>query len=418
MMTQIAYILTSFTLQLVVAELMFCAFLPRRSHFPLRLAGCLIPFILLTYDIPFFMLGNISLRFILTSLVSVLIMWFCMDASFQAVLFCCISGYAVRGIGMNLYVLTEFWRGQSYDEKYDPLFYLIFLVLYPICYVVFARRLRARRLVNYSDKRVPLVALAIIVVDQLCSMWYWVYNLPLNPVCPIYGILCCMMILCVQYLLYMEDQLRQDNQLMEQRLRNERDRYALSKNNVDLLTQQQAFLRRTADRLREEAGTDDVTAAALEDMANDQAVPNTGNHAIDIAVTENRAFCMQDGIGFTYMVDGKVLDFMNEEDLYTVLNGILRGAVACERQTQDVDKRFVALKIYAVAGCAYLHVDNYCDQSIAFEDGIPVFPSGAPNAASGEMQGIQYLIQQYDGLLRFSQSGNRLCADILFPGKA
>lgn len=417
MITQLAYILTSFSLQLVVAELMFCTFLKRRSYFPFRLVGCLIPFVLLTYDIPFFALGSISLRFIFTALASVLLMWFCFDAKFSTTLFCCISGYAVRGLGMNLYVLTEVWRGQIFDEKYDPVFYLIFPVLYVICYLAFARKLKQRKAIDFSDRRVLLVALAIIVTDQLCGIWQWVYNLPLNSVCPLYGVLCCLMILCIQYLLYVEDQLRQENRLMAQLFQKERERFALSKNNVGLLEQQQQVLRHTVDTLRNNKKSDSDVAVKLEHIANNQAVPCTGNRAIDIAVTEKRAFCAAEQIGFTYMVDGQVLSFMAEDDLYALLNRILTGALDCERRVAEAEKRFIALKIFAVAGCAYIHVDSYCEQSPKFENGIPVFADDAGENGKIEMQSIRYLVEKYDGLLKFSQKESRLCADFLFPEK-
>lgn len=417
MITQLAYILTSFSLQMVVAELMFCAFLKRRSYFPFRLAGCMISFVLLTYDIPFFLIGGVSLRFIFTSLASVLLMWFCFDAGFSTTLFCCISGYAVRGLGMNLYVLTEVWRGRLFDERLDPVFYLIFPVLYVICYLVFARRLKQRKVIDFSDKRVLLVALAIIVTDQLCGIWQWVYNLPLNSVCPLYGMLCCLMILCIQYLLYVEDQLRQENRLMAQLFQKERERYALSKNNVGLLKQQEQMLRNTVDTLRNSEKSDHDVAARLETIANDQAVPCTGNWAIDIAVTEKRAICTAEQIGFTYMVDGQVLSFMAEDDLYALMNRVLTGALDCERRVEEAEKRFIALKIFAVVGCAYLHVDSYCERPPRFEGGIPVFAADVDENEKIEVQSIRYLVEKYDGLLKFSQKESRLCADILFPEK-
>lgn len=418
MKTQLAYILTSFSLQLVVAELMFCAFLKRRSYFPFRLAGCLIPFVLLTYDIPFFTVGGISLRFIFTSMISVLLMWFCFDARLSTTLFCCISGYAVRGLGMNLYVMTEAWRRRLFDEKFDPLFYLIFPVLYVVCYLAFARKLKQRKAIDFSDKRVLLVALAIILTDQLCGIWQWICNIPLNLVCPLYGMLCCLMILCIQYLLYAEDQLRQENRLLSQLFQKERERFALSKNNIGLLEQQQQMLRHTADTLRNSEKSEHDVAVKLETLVNDQAVPSTGNRAIDIVVTEKRAFCTAEQIGFTYMVDGRVLSFMEEDDLYALLNRILTGAVDCERRVAEAEKRFIALKIFAVAGCAYLHVDSYCEQLPKFERGIPVFSTDVGENEKIEAQSIRYLVEKYDGLLKFSQKESRLCADILFPEKA
>ena len=412
MIETIAFIISSFTLQLLIAELMFCWFFPRRSYFLVRLLGCCVPFILLTYDMPFVLVGSVNVRFILTLIISLIIMFFCFKASFRTILFCCISGYAVRGMGMNLFVLTEYWRGTLVDEKYDLLFYLSFVVVYVVCYFVFARRLMNHKLLIATNKRVELVALATILVDQLCGIWQWRLNLPLNPVCPLYGILSCTLILCLQYLIHMEDLLRQKNSLLEQSLKKEQVRFEQAQAAVEQQQARQKDLLCTAQSLR---STDEsALASRLEELAKRQALPETGNQAINIALAEKLELCKSEQINFTFMVDGEALAFMPKEDLYAMLSMVLTNACSCELAVADPTQRFIALKIFSVAGCAYLHLDNYQEsadsKNIAdrLDDGMPVEQG---------LDDLCYLTEKYGGIIKFDQKENRFCVDILFPEK-
>lgn len=414
-----SYILSSFTLQLMAAELMFCLFLQRRPKFWLRLAGCIVPFVLLTYDMPFItFLNGISLRFIITFLISIGIMYFCFEASIQSVLFCTISGYAVRGCSMNLYVLTEFLRGRTFDEKYDILFYLIFIVVYILCFHVFAKRLKRKEMIDFSNRKVLAVALSIVVVDELCGMWRWVYYLPLNPVCPIYGFMSCILVLGIQYQLYQESALKRQNVIMEQILRKEKEQYELSKENIKLLNLKCHDIKHNVSLLKNTVYDKD-TACYIDELERTASeyddIAKTGNSSLDIVLTEKKNFCNKYQIVFTFMADGKSLSFMSALDIYSLFGNILDNALECEQHEKDIDKRSISLKIFQKAGYLYIHQDNFCSKMVEFEEGIPLSTKKDKGIHGFGVKSVQYIVDKYEGMVKFSQQDHRFSVDILIP---
>ena len=131
-------IISSFSFQIIIIELMFCFFLEKRNYFYLRLIPSIILFVGTTFDLPFYSLFNIiPIRFILTFAFSILVLIFCFK-NIKAVLFCSLASFFVRVFAQNVYIfLIYFWPSSFSHEKYDFRYYLTFIICYILLFFIF-----------------------------------------------------------------------------------------------------------------------------------------------------------------------------------------------------------------------------------------------------------------------------------------
>lgn len=409
-------LLSSFSLQLLTAELMYCFFLERRGRFWLRLIPSAVLFLLLTYDMPFYTFEDwSSYRFLLTFLLSVLVMLWSFKESLSAVLFCSVAGYASRSLVMNLILLIRFYIPTTLDDSMDPLTYLMFLIIYPLLYVTLARQLKVRNF-DIENKQLIIVSLAVVLLSEIMNIWKWVLLLPDNPICPLYGAVSCMFVLLVQFQFFREKKLKKKNAMLEQLFRMEREKYELSRKNIELINMKAHDMKHCLTMLKEAGETESVKkyCQELEKSVSDyDNVPNTGNAALDTVLREKQWQFEAHGIEFTYFANGALLKIMDDLDIYALFGNILSNA--CAREEQEApERRFISFSVSEKANQIYIHQDNYCSVPVKFAEDMPQ-TSGDPSIHGFGSKSIKYIVEKYQGLVRFSYADSRFSVDILIP---
>ena len=413
-------LLLSFSLQLLVAELLYCSFLKRRNHFLPRLALACGVFLLTTYNMPFYHVASLpSYRFLLTFVLSIPVLLFCFQASLPAVLFCAAAGYASRTLAMNLVVL-----GQEHLFPDVPTFYIdgypytslytLFVVAYGLLYFTVARRLKDH-LIDIENRRLIAVTLIIVFLNELMNSGWW--NQRWADQAPaVYGITCCTLVLLVQFQFFREKELKNQTVLLEQLLAKEREKYEISRRNIEMVNLKAHDLKHMLTMLKQVP--DGVAVHQLchtleESVSGYDNLPNTGSIALDTVLQEKSSRFQQEHIEFTCFADGKLLGLLEDADIYTLFGNILSNAL--EREIQEPqDKRFIALSVSYKANCLYIHEDNYCSAAVRFESGLPQ-TDGDPDFHGFGTRSIQYIVHKYDGLVRYACEESRFTVDILIP---
>lgn len=413
-------LLLSFSLQLLAAELLYTSFLKRRSHFVLRLilAGGL--FLLGTYNMPFYQLEGLpSYRFLLTFALSVPVLWFCFGGSFSAILFCAGAGFASRTLVMNLVALLEehVFKGipiYMIDGYPYSLLYGLFVPAYVILYLTVARRLKDHP-IAIENRRLIAVTLAIVCLNEMMNAGWW--SLHWTDLVPtVYGILCCALVLLLQFQFFREKELKNQTVLLEQLLAKEREKYEISRQNIELVNVKAHDLKHTLSVLKKAADKPvihQLYRTLEESVSRYDDVPNTGHIALDTILQEKQPQFHSAHIEFSCFADGKLLRLLEDADIYTLFGNILSNAQEREEQEPE-DKRFISLTVSNKANCLYIHVDNYCSGMVRFENGVPQ-TSGDPNFHGFGTKSIQYIVNKYGGLVRYSCEEMRFSVDILIP---
>ena len=413
----IRMILSSFSLQLLLAELIFSMSLEKRKAFWSKLAISGALFIGLTYDLPFFTFGSpISFRFIFTFLLSLGILFLCFRAKPMEIIFCGVAGYALRTFAQNAFLLLKYVLSLEADSSKSWIYYLVYLVLYPILGFVFARKLYNGNADSStkSNGKVITVSAIVLFTNELMCYSIWVLCVPDNPVFPVYGMMCSTLALALLTQIFIEKDLTGKNALLQQLLLKEQEKYDLAKQNADLLNQKAHDLKHQIAMIRENAPSASVEhyLTEMDSVVSDfDDMPNTGCAALDIVLREKLMQCAANGIEFTYMAQGALLSHMEEPDIYALLGNILSNAIEAELQEE---KRFISLILANRANQVYLHVDNCCTKSIVFADGYPQTEND-PSFHGFGTRSIHYTVEKHGGMVEFSVQNQRFCVDALLP---
>lgn len=80
----------------------------------------------------------------------------------------------------------------------------------------------------------PIVFI-VIAVNEMLGLWLYAFQLPNNPIVTIYGILCGVLMLLLQFQFFREKKMNEENEIYRRLVNKEREQYDLSKQNIDLL---------------------------------------------------------------------------------------------------------------------------------------------------------------------------------------
>jgi len=176
--------------------------------------------------------------------------------------------------------------------------------------------------------------------------------------------------------------------------------YELSKESIDLINRkyhdlkhQIAFLRSEPDLKRCGAYLDQME----QEIKNYEAQNKTGNPVLDTVLTSKSLYCAQHGITLTCVADGSLLDFMDVLDLSAVFGNALDNAIECEEKIPDPERRLIHLSVSARQELVLIRVENYCEEELSFQDGLPLTTKQDKNFHGYGLKSIRYVAQKYGG---------------------
>ena len=140
---------------------------------------------------------------------------------------------------------------------------------------------------------------------------------------------------------------------------------------------------------------------------------HTGNAALDVILTEKMLSCNQSGIKLGCIADGKSLDFMREDDVYSLFGNLIDNAIEAVSQL-DEKKRVIGFKVRAVENLLSVNVHNYYEKPITFVGGIPQTTKADKKYHGYGMKSIQYICRKYGGDLSINAENNVFNINILF----
>jgi len=132
---------------------------------------------------------------------------------------------------------------------------------------------------------------------------------------------------------------------------------------------------------------------------------STGNKTIDIILTEKSLTCREKNIDFTCIVNGKILDFMKEGDLYALLGNILDNAVEAVDPIKDKTKRCINFVVEEKQNTILIREDNYfIGDSLKMKDGLPITTKGDTSYHGYGLKSIREIVSRYGGVMRVDTS--------------
>jgi sensor histidine kinase regulating citrate/malate metabolism len=144
-----------------------------------------------------------------------------------------------------------------------------------------------------------------------------------------------------------------------------------------------------------------------------ESIAKTDNQALDLVLTEKSLLCEKYHIQFSYIADGKLLDFMSLVDIYSLFGNALDNAIEALLKEEE-DKRVIQMNIRARGKLLYIDIDNYSSRKIEFQDGLPVTDKADKDYHGFGLKSIRYITEKYDGAFSVAQKNDMFLLHLLF----
>lgn len=402
--------------QLVISGLIFGAALPKRRWYPFRLLLSLLICAGLTLALTQLRLRYLVLatRFLMRLVqfsMPLTVILLCRRGNIFSLLKTWCAGIAAMEIAASLYSLLLavmgidervsiriFDFGRTTTSIFDWLFYFAIHIF--IYFALF--RLTNFRHAEDMDRRsrvfttaLTLACVVFLTVPDCMSNEYRMVSYPLFLVNRLYLLVLAAFILALCSSIEFQSHYRINMTIMDQVLSEERKQYQQLKDNIGIINILCHDLRH---RLEQFSGrlTDEEIESLRSAMNIYDSTVKTGNEVLDVVFHLNSMACQKDGIQFSFLADGAVLNFVEARHLYALFNNAISNAMEAAHKLDDPDKRVISVSVSQEGEIAEIEIFNFFDGRLP--DAWDTTKSERHLHGFGT-KSMQYIVQLYSGSL-------------------
>ncbi len=169
-------------------------------------------------------------------------------------------------------------------------------------------------------------------------------------------------------------------------------------------------------------GSEDERSRWIDAMENELEMSgpllHTGNRVLDALIGRKILYGRKNGIRFTTVIDGALLDFMHVTDICSIFGNALDNAVRSVMMTADPQKRLIDISVTAQRNFIYIEIANYCEENLEWEKGkLPESTKSDRKNHGFGLKSICYSAEKYGGRASVSLKENWFELHVLIPGK-
>ena len=322
-------------------------------------------------------------------------------------LFCCTAGYALQNFAHVI------WEVASVAALPDELPQAaaaalqigLSAVLYVLCYLTVIRRIRTNHLEGGGNWRTIFVLASVIavniVLDVTLRSIQTTGSVALEPFVVLRGcqLLVCALTLVLDYEILYSNRMRAAAATARQMMDDERRQYELSQETIEAINLRCHDIRH---QVRQLTGPGAGSQAFMENISDLISVYDAGihtsNHALDVILTEKSILCQNKGIELTCTADGRLLSFMEEQDVYSVFGNALDNAIEAVEGVSDPTRRIIDVSTRQAGRMVSIQVRNFYEGNLSFKDGLP--QTTHQNGLHGYgMKSLRLAAERYGGTL-------------------
>ena len=411
--------------ELLIAEHLFAHFLEKKDNYYLRLIMTAVACLAAAYLLPLLPYSIVvagSLMYFVIFLLSGIGIHLCYAENLWSIFFCCITGYTIQHLASSLNSLF----GLVFPGAPALIGYVITLALpYAVCYTVFSRDIRRLKKIIIDNKRLLLLSAVGLFVDIIFDLIVMTMHMEnaqqdYEILLHLSTVLACVLLLCVQFGLLSTRSLELELGVVSQMLQEREKQYELSRENIDIINRKCHDLKHQIRSLRKDGAV--VDGAALKEIEKavdiyDTSV-KTGNTALDVILTEKSLLCEKNGIVLTCMADGEAIAFMAPGDVYSFFGNAVDNAFEAVSRVSDQEKRSIGLTVRRKGMMISIHVENYFEGQLSFENGLPQTSKEDKYYHGFGMKSMQAVAEKYGGFLTASTKDEVFNLDVIIPQAA
>lgn len=215
-----------------------------------------------------------------------------------------------------------------------------------------------------------------------------------------------------------EIRVRKELEAVQNVLKNQYAQYMQSKESIELINYKYHDLKHQISVLRSEMDPG-KRAAFLDKMEEEirqyEAQNKTGNKVLDTVLTTKSLYCNKNGITFTCVADGTLLNFMDVMDICSIFGNALDNAIECEMRIPDREKRLIHVTVSKQKAFLLLRFENYCEEELKYQGGILATTKKDKKYHGYGMKSIRYTVNKYGGAVTIDAKENWFDLKILIP---
>ncbi len=412
-------------LQAVVGLMVFSYPLKRRSYFKFRLylstlAGMVIMYLVGTMYIPGSSpraLLNHSLIPLMTYAFLICIIWLCYDESIWTALFAAGSGYIAQDIGGS--VKTLFRQIPFVDQLTHQSIGVLAVDLFCFGLVYAGLYLILRPFVNdrgdnFNNKTKAIFS---VVVLLLCiSMARLTQDNPERNNQAVVAeaflqFVIDALVIALQFGVMERAQLNTNVETMRELVHQQRVQYEASKESAQIINEKYHDLKNLLKSFRGTVPQEQLDKLK-QSIAAYERPANSGNEVLDVLLAEKIGICQQRNIVLTCSLGMTDFSFVEELDLYSLFQNALTNAINAVSALPEGVERFISLSTFRDGNMLTIHMENPCEDDIAFVDGLPQTKND-PDWHGFGMKSMNRIAEKYNGMLTAEQRGKMFFLDIL-----
>ncbi len=420
-----------FSLQLLICFLPFSFILPRKKCF----------FRLLLISLAVYLLGC----FVFWSLCYIFRRWYWwkmfsyLGASILLGVCICIlfeiNGWTAVAITTGTYASQHIAYqaarilGSFFPILFDPTNFLVLLHM-PGYYVITAAAVFFLLIFPNRKKGIPgrkdyiLIFLAVLSTSMMIGINFWFENRVSNmdaarleyTVNSIYSIISCVLVLFLIFGLFRQNKLQEEKDKLNSFLNAEEKKHELSKELTEVINTKFHDLKHQLILFEKKTDNEEYRREIVhikESISAYESLVDSGNATLDLVVSQKNMICEQDKIQFSYLLDGKLLLFMEPLDIAALFGNALDNAINYVKGVSMPEKRYISMRIEKRSEIVYVHLENYFSGKVEFKDGLPL-SKGDDDYHGFGCKSMRNIVRKYKGEIYFDVVGNKFNMDVMF----
>ena len=423
---------------LIFGEALFLFKFERKKHFliklPLVLLSCFV--FALIFPIPtsnsFYSMMMFFLMFLFTYFAS----FFLFEANWKIRLFSMICGYTCEHIAYETYFsiinllninknglsgLYDYGKISLFTGWQDILIYFFsYIIVYYLIFIMFALRLNKN---NFYEAKYDFKFLVVgcvfilsdIVINSIVSWYSTIHfeNIYLGIVALI-NVLCCFIGLFYIFEMFYSNNIKNQMKIIEEIQKKESSQYKISKETIDMINIKCHDFRHQIREFGDNQKIDVEAIANLNKLIRIyDSTYHTENEALNVILNEKTLLCNNKNIRFTCIVDGNALNFIENEDIYSLFGNLIDNSIEAVSELDDNEK-IISLKIKQVGNIVSISIKNGYKGTIKMENNLPISKKSDNIHHGFGMKSIKMVCEKYNGTLKLNVINNVFSVTILF----
>ncbi len=218
----------------------------------------------------------------------------------------------------------------------------------------------------------------------------------------------------------LEDDRRNELDVIKNILYTQYAQYRTSQENIDLINRKYHDLKHQLQIIREESNQDkknEYIDEIEEGIRRYEAENKTGNAVLDTILTSKSNVCLRHDIQLVSIADGTLLSHVHVMDICTIFGNALDNAIEYEIQIPEQEKRMIHLTVSEKQGMIAIVIENYCEDNILKGRAIPTTSKTDSRYHGYGIKSIKYSIEKYGGFVNITNNNNWFRLEMIMPKK-